>query len=165
VSNFGPNAGIIGWREWVGLPELGEFRIKAKIDTGARTSAIHATGIEILIENGREMARFILFPNQDDDTLSCACQAPVVDKRTITDSGGHEEERLIVSTTIALGEHRWPIELSLTDRDTMGFRMLLGRAAIRKRFLIDPGASYLEGRPVIDFAAGEQSRPNIEGSH
>ena len=138
--------GVVGWREWVTFPEFGQARVKAKIDTGARTSAIHAERVVMHTHEGIDVISFDVLPDQENDQKVVSCCAPLVERRTITDSGGHSEERLVVQTTVAIGTITWPIELSLTDRDSMGFRMLLGRTALRRRFLVNPGRSYLEGR-------------------
>jgi hypothetical protein len=134
---------LIGWREWIVFPHFGDARVKAKVDTGAKTSAIHATGIEPIERDGQVHVAFVIHPHQDDDSCAIACTAPLVERRSITDSGGHEEERFVVRTEIELGGQRWPIELSLTDRNTMGFRMLLGRSAMRSRFIVRPDKSFL----------------------
>jgi hypothetical protein len=136
---------LIGWREWIVFPQFGDARVKAKVDTGARTSAIHATNIQPLEREGQAHVAFILYPNQDDDSGAVECEAPLVETRSITDSGGHEEERYVVSTDIELAGRRWPIELSLTDRNMMGFRMLLGRSAMRNRLIVRPDKSFLCG--------------------
>ena len=141
-----PAAGTIGWREWVGLPDLGIRQIKAKVDTGARTSAIHAFQ---LITEEREDGLWVMFgvhPDQRNEASVEWCEAPVKDVRIVRDSGGHEEERVVIETTVRLGERSWPMEATLTSRDNMGFRMLLGRTAIRGRFAVDPGRSYLIGK-------------------
>lgn len=138
--------GLIGWREWIAFPAFGDFLVKAKVDTGARTTAIHATDIKAIEKDGKQLVVFALFPHQDDHDTFVRCTAPLAEKRVITDSGGHEEERFIIITEIGLGEYRWEVEISLTQRDDMGFRMLLGRTAVRNRFIIDPGKSYLEGK-------------------
>ncbi|MCC2097083.1 MAG: ATP-dependent zinc protease [Hyphomicrobiales bacterium] len=138
----------IGWREWVTFPAFEMARVKAKVDTGARTSAMHATNIAVEQGPGGEFATFAIFPSQDDHDTFVECRAPVVGRRSVTDSGGHTEERVIVRTIARLGEIEWPIEMSLTQRDTMGFRMLLGRMAIRRRFTVFPGKSFLNGGPV-----------------
>ncbi len=136
----------LGWREWVALPELGLPAIKAKVDTGARTSALHAYLIEPYKQNGRDMLRFLIHPIQNNQVFSVECHCPVFDFREVTDSGGHHEMRYVIHSNVVIGDGRWPIELTLTNRDTMRFRMLLGRRAMEDRFLVDPGASYVNGR-------------------
>jgi len=135
-----------GWREWVSLPELGISQIKAKIDTGARTSALHAFEVSPFSENGRERVEFRLHPVQKDNTTVVTCKADVLDKRVITDSGGHKEERFVIRTMLKIGSHRWPIEVTLTARDDMLFRMLIGRTAMKARALVNPARSYVVGK-------------------
>lgn len=137
---------MLGWREWLNLPELGLTDIKAKVDTGARTSALHAYDIEPFEEGGAERVRFKVHPQHRSDDLVVECVAEVYDHRPITNSGGQTEERYVIETAVALGGERWPIELTLTTRSDMRFRMLLGREAVRGRMLVDPGRSYLTGR-------------------
>jgi hypothetical protein len=136
----------IGWREWVGLPELGIARIKAKVDTGARTSALHAFSLQPFMENGKQRIRFDLHPIQHDLDSVVTCVADVVDRRLVTDSGGHTEERYVIMTTLAMAGQSWPIEITLTERETMLFRMLLGRKALRKRFIVNPARSFVTTR-------------------
>lgn len=137
---------IIGWREWVRLPDLApDDAIKAKIDTGARTSAIHAWDIERLDRDGEPWVRFSLHPRQRDDTHVVLAEAPLLEEREVRSSNGETELRCVVSTTVELGGRSWPIELTLTKRDQMGFRMLLGRTAMAGHLLVDPGVSYRAG--------------------
>lgn len=138
---------ILGWREWVSLPELGLSHIKAKVDTGARTSALHAFSLSTFQENGVLMVRFLIHPLQKRNDIQQECVAEVIDQRLVSDSGGHKEERLIIRTPVRLGHDEWPIEISLTKRDNMRFRMLLGRTAVRGRYLVNAKASYLVGQP------------------
>lgn len=137
---------LIGWREWIVFPDFENARVKAKVDTGARTSAIHAEDITLIEGKDGTRVDFLVHPNQDDDDNVVECSAKLIDRRTITDSGGHKEERFIVQANIQLGGKTFPIELSLTDRDSMGFRMLLGRTAMKKRFRVQPDRSFLHGR-------------------
>jgi hypothetical protein len=132
----------IGWREWVMLPELGLPQLKAKIDTGARTSCLHAFSITEFTKDNQCWVRFGIHPHQNDTHAEFFCEAPVLDKRPVTDSGGHTEERYVIETTIELAGQRWPIEITLSNRDTMLFRMLLGRTAMRDRFLVNPAMSF-----------------------
>lgn len=136
----------VGWREWVALPELGLPAIKAKVDTGAKTSALHAFYTEAYEEQGVKMVRFGIHPVRNKPELEIVCQAPIKDIRQVTDSGGHKEMRYVIESDVIIGEHRWPIELTLTNRDTMMFRMLLGRRAMERQILVDPGASYVAGK-------------------
>ena len=137
----------IGWREWLILPDLGIPAIKAKIDTGARTSALHAFRIESFKKNAEEWVHFWIHPLQKRTDVEIMCEAKVVDKRTVKDSGGHAEERFVIKTLAHLGPHSWPIEITLTSREDMLFRMLLGRTALSDgKFAIAPDASYLLGR-------------------
>jgi len=133
----------IGWREWLALPQLGIESIKVKIDTGARSSALHAFDIERFQQGGKTMLRFKVHPVQKDDRTYITAEAELFEDRQVRDSGGHAEFRPVIQTEVCLGEYQWPLELTLTNRSSMGFRMLLGRQAIRQRFVIDSGQSYL----------------------
>lgn len=136
---------IIGWREWLALPELGVPGVKAKIDTGARSSALHVVDLEVFEERGRSRVRFVLHPLRKRSGIAIVCTADVIDQRVVSDSGGHRERRWVIRTPVALGSRQWPIELSLTNREDMLFRMLLGRTAMQG-LLIDPRRSYRHGR-------------------
>ncbi len=138
---------VIGWREWVSLPELGIVAVKAKVDTGARTSALHAYDIHLFRRGGRRMVRFKVHPLQRNTRRTVEAEAPVLDQRTVKSSTGHEHERIVIQTEVVVGGQRRPIELTLASRDAMGFRMLLGRQAIRGHFTVDPGRSYFGGKP------------------
>jgi hypothetical protein len=136
----------IGWREWVTLPDLGVNAIKAKIDTGARTSALHAYGVRIEERDGVQFVHFRIYPVQRRRRGAIRITSPLIGWKVIRSSGGHRTRRPVVRTTLGwMGAH-WPIELTLTNRDEMGFRMLLGRQAIRRHALVDPARSFIDPR-------------------
>lgn len=139
---------VIGWREWVALPDLGVEYIKVKVDTGARTSSLHAFDLEEETRGGIAVVRFMIHPEQRRAHPEIPVELPLVARRKVRDSGGRSELRPVVETEVSLHGRRWPIELTLTRRDAMGFRMLLGRQAIRNRFLVDPGRSYCAGKRI-----------------
>lgn len=137
-----PPLSTAGWREWVALPELGIAHIKAKMDSGARTSCIHAFEVEPFEHEGAQWVRFSVHPDQDSTARVITCEAEVVDFRSVTDSGGHKEMRYVIKTIIEFKNMRWPAEFTLTNRDTMKFRMLVGRTTMNGRLTINPSLSY-----------------------
>ena len=137
---------VVGWREWVSLPELGLSQIKAKIDTGARTSSLHAFEVKDFEENGVHRVEFKMHPNQLDNDTVVVCVADIIDERLVSDSGGHKEKRWVIASPVHIGAHTWNIEINLTSRDDMRFRMLLGRTALHGQALVDPAGSYLIGK-------------------
>ncbi|HEU4511919.1 MAG TPA: RimK/LysX family protein [Nocardioidaceae bacterium] len=144
----GPHSSIVaGWREWVSLPHLGVDWVKAKLDTGARSSAIHAFDIEEFEQDGAPWVRFSVHPWQRSAEDAAEAVLPVHDRRIVRSSSGHEHERYVVLMDISLVGRTVTAEITLSRRDEMGFRMLIGREALRQGFLVDPGRSYLGGRP------------------
>ena len=137
---------VLGWREWVGFPELGMFQLKAKVDTGARTSCLHAFMVEPFERDGVDWVRFAIHPNTRNLNQVIRCEAPQSDRRIVRDSGGHEELRYVIKTTISLGDRTHVAEVTLTDRDTMKFRVLLGRTTLQGLYLVDPARSYQQGK-------------------
>ena len=142
-----PPLPIIGWREWVRLPTLQIRAIKAKIDTGARSSSIHAYDIEPYRQDGNRRVRFKVHPLQRNEDYEVACDAAVHDVRTIRSSSGHTDDRFVIQVPLYWHRQTWDIEITLTSRFEMGFRMLLGREAVRGRYLVDAGKSYFGPRP------------------
>ncbi len=144
-----PVKATLGWREWLALPDLGIARIKAKVDTGARTSALHAFALEMGEQDGQQIVRFRIHPLQRNNDLVAECVAPMVDEREVRDSGGHAELRPVIQTRVAIGSDVRTVEVTLTRRDSMGFRMLLGRSALRPGYVVDPSRSYVLGRTTL----------------
>jgi hypothetical protein len=140
----------LGWREWLALPDLGIDYIKAKVDTGARTSALHAFRVELFDKDGEAWVRFGMHPLQYDPDEVVECEARLLDQREVRDSGGHSEMRYVIHSTIQIGDEQVDAEITLTDRESMKFRMLLGRTAMRGNYLVDPGRSYLSRKPPPD---------------
>lgn len=135
----------LGWREWLTLPALNIHRIAAKVDTGAKTSCLHTFNVSTFDKDGALWVRFGLHPIQDNSDVEIWREAAVVDQRTVTDSGGHQEQRYVIRTDLSLNGDTWPIEITLTNRDNMRFRMLLGRTAMNGHCLVNPAASWLLG--------------------
>ena len=139
----------LGWEEWVAFPDLGLPAIKAKVDTGARTSALHASVIEPFGPANKPQVRFLIQPNPDDLSLEFTCSAPIVDRRQVTSSNGETELRYVIATHIKLGERSWPIEVTLTNRENMAYRMLFGRTSIAEDMVVDPNRSFAQ--PELSF--------------
>lgn len=137
----------IGWREWVGLPGFGIKAIKAKVDTGARSSSIHASDVHEFERGGEKWVRFNVHPFQRKRDVTIKIEAKVIEYRSVRSSSGKAAMRPVISTHITLLGMTWPVELTLASRDNMGFRMLLGREAFRRRFNVDAGKSYFGGKP------------------
>ena len=153
---------IVGWREWASLPALGVDAIKAKLDTGAKTSALHAWDVEPYEIDERPWVRFCAHPFQHDDETVVRCAAPLTDRRLVMNSGGTRERRYVITTKLEIGGEIWPIELTLTNRDEMGFRMLIGREAMRGRLIVDPRASYRAKKPGRRSGPSKTRSANIK---
>ncbi len=160
VSESKKDVLTVGWREWVSFPELDNCSVKAKVDTGARSSALHAEEIEILHRRGSGRVRFKVFPLQRSKDSAVQCEAALHDERWVKSSNGKKELRPVIRTSVSWGGQQWEIDLTLTSRDLMGFRMLLGREAVRGRFLVNPGKSFLGGRPK---KKGKKSAKHTKG--
>jgi hypothetical protein len=137
---------LVGWQEWCALPKHHLPAIKAKIDTGAKTSALHASDIRLFHRHGVEFVHFVVHPLQRSQKYAQLCTAVVVDQRTVKNSGGHKELRYVIHTSITLGQMTWEIEITLTNRDPMRFRMLLGRDALKGHSIVDPGRTLCQGK-------------------
>ncbi|NHA69482.1 ATP-dependent zinc protease family protein [Phycicoccus flavus] len=149
---------LAGWREWVGLPDIGVEWVKAKLDTGARSSAIHAFDLEDFERDGSRWVRFQVRPWQRSDDDAVLVERPVLDVREVRSSSGHSEERLVVETDVSLMGRVVTAEMTLARRDEMGFRMLVGREALRQGYAVDPGRSYLGGRPPLALRRRNRGR-------
>ena len=139
----------LGWREWVSLPQLGLDALKCKVDTGAKSSALHAFSVEEFYKSEELWVRFGIHPKQGSEEEAVWCESLVTDVRKVTDSGGHVTERYFITTDVVIGSYTFPIQVSLTNRDSMRFRMLLGREAINGRFWVNPEVSYRQGRKTL----------------
>ena len=148
----------MGWREYLALPELGVDSIKAKADTGALTSAIHATDIQVSTVDGSTWVDFNIMPSQFSDALTARCRAPFVGYRKVRNSGGVQDERAVIATKVSIGDEVRTIELTLASRTHMRFRMLLGRSGIPDGYHVVPGKSYLLGgfKDVNEFGEEEE---------
>lgn len=146
-KNKKSNLPTIGWREWVGLPDFGIDAIKVKVDTGARSSSIHASSVREFVRNGEKWVRFKVHPIQRNKNVTVTIEAKIIEYRSVRSSSGKATMRPVISTNLTLLGITWPVELTLASRDNMGFRMLLGREAFRRRFLVDAGKSYFGGKP------------------
>ena len=152
-----PSKPTIGWREWIRFPDLGIDYLKAKVDTGARTSSLHAFNLQEFELDGQTWVRFSIHPEQRSSNPTIQVELPLDARRRVRDSGGKTEVRPVVKTTVELLGQRWPIEITLTGRDSMGFRMLLGRRAIRRLFVVDPGGSFYGGKRIRKKTSASKS--------
>ena len=144
------NKVILGSEEWCSFPDLNIPTIKARVDSGAKTSALHAINIAPFIKNDSNWVKFDINPIQNNNKTVIHCEAPLVDKRIVKSSSGYREQRYVIQTLLKIGDDTWNIEMTLTNRDSMGFRMLLGREAMSGRVLVDPEQKYLLGQPTVD---------------
>nr|WP_299469779.1 RimK/LysX family protein [uncultured Gimesia sp.] len=140
---------VIGWREWVKLPDLGVTSIKVKVDTGARSSSLHAYDLHEFERDSEKWIRFKVHPVQRETDEFVVAEAKIFEFRSVRSSSGKATLRPVIVTNIELLGVTWLVELTLANRDEMGFRMLLGREAFRQRFLVDSGKSYYGGKPML----------------
>ncbi len=152
----------MGWREWVVLPDLNIDWIKAKIDTGARTSSLHAEDVEVTREDGIDRVQFTVAPWQMSTLDSTRSTAELLEFRSVRSSSGEAEDRPVILTTVRIAGTEVLAELTLTRRDEMGFRMLIGREALRQRFAVDSGSSYLGKRPARDIRSRNRGNDDDE---
>jgi len=138
---------VLGWREWLALPQLGIVAIKTKVDSGAHSSSLHVESLVEYLQDGKTWLRFVVVTGRRGER-PVECTAPAIDQRVVTDSGGHSTTRWFIRTEFRLADHSWETDMNLTDRCNMRFPMLLGRNALSDRFWVDPAASYRYGRPV-----------------
>lgn len=144
----------IGWKEWCALPALNIKEIKAKVDTGAATSALHAEVLSVSEFLGEKFIRFRVYPHQSDRYAPKVCKARLIANRYVMSSNGHREKRYVIRTPITVGKLSFMTDITLTDRSPLRFRMLLGRLALRKNFLIDPAKAHIQGRPLFEHHHG-----------
>lgn len=143
---------IVGSEEWCGFPQLGVPAVKARVDSGAKTSALHALNIQPFTRNGARWVSFEVHPLQDDRSILLRCEALVHDRRAVKNSGGVSDKRYVIKTVLVMGDRKWEVEVTLTNRDSMGYRMLLGREAMSGKLLVDPSTG---------FCLGDRSAPEI----
>lgn len=155
---------VIGWREWIALPDLNLPVVKAKLDTGAKTSALHAFNIEPFFDRGRLKVSFQVHPLHEHLDIIVSCSADVVDYRSVSDSGGHREKRYVIMTQITIGGLAFPIEVTLANRESMTHKMLIGRAAM-KQLMINPSRAFLLGQPdkIVSAYRPTKSKPKTRG--
>jgi hypothetical protein len=158
------NKVYMGWREWVSLPELNLPAIKAKVDTGAKTSALHAFKVKRIKRNHYDFVRFSLHPVQRNREVVLECEAPLIDERAVCNSGGQWEKRYVIQSHLVIGKYHFPIEITLTNRDSMRFRMLIGRQALQQynKVLVDPNQSYIAGGKDLNEAALQLLYPALK---
>lgn len=140
---------VVGWREWLALPDLHVPKIKAKVDTGARTSALHAEEIRYVRKRSVTYVEFVVTTERDGASVRTVALAPLIEERRVRSSNGTAELRPVIETRVRLGEREWVIEVTLTRRDMMGFPMLLGRQAVKGHAVVDSGRSFLNGKTVV----------------
>ncbi|WOI54982.1 30S ribosomal protein S6--L-glutamate ligase [Palleronia sp. LCG004] len=148
----------LGWEEWVGLPDLGLPALKAKVDTGAKTSALHASDIEPFGPSGKPKVRFLMHPIPSRPELAIPCSATIIDRREVTSSNGDTELRYVIETEMSVGDQAWPVELTLTDRGTMQYRMLLGRQAFSDDVVVMPNESFCQPQLSYDVYSSAKVR-------
>ena len=158
MSDQDHSSTFTGWREWVALPEIGVSWVKVQIDPGAQTSALHATQVEEFTRDGADWVRFTVHPWQDSELDEVVVERPVHDRRTVRSSSGHSQDRFVVQMDVTLCGRTIPAEVTLTSREEMVFRMLIGREVLRQGFVVDSAASYLGGRPTASVRRRNRGR-------